>query len=100
VTDTMPDARELLDALTAVREALDIPHAATVGDDETRAKILDERTGHAVVMLCGILGEDAITDIPWSAGYLREQLAKHPAEGYKTWAEAMAEMQAAKAAAA
>jgi hypothetical protein len=97
---TTPDARELLDALTAVREALDIPHAATVGDDETRAKILDERLGHTVVMLQGILDRDATVDIPWSAGYLREQLAKHPAEGYKTWDQAVAEMKAAKAASA
>ena len=97
---SLPDARELLDALTAVREALDIPHAATVGDDETRAKILDERLGHTVVMLQGILGRDATVDIPWSVGYLREQLAKYPAEGYKTWAERAAELQAAKAAAA
>jgi hypothetical protein len=95
-----PDACELLDALTAVREALDIPHAATVGDDETRAKILDERVGHTVTMLCGILGQDATVDIPWSVGYLREQLAKHPAEGYKTWDEAVDEMEAAKAASA
>lgn len=90
------DAAQLLDALRAVREALDIPHAATVGDDETRAKILDERTGHAVAMLQGILGRDTTPDIPWSVGYLREQLAKHPAEGYKTWDERMAELDAAK----
>jgi len=95
-----PDARELLDALTAVREALDIPHAATVGDDVTRARILDQRLGHTVVMLQGILGRDADVDIPWSIGYLRARLAKHPAEGYKTWPEAVAEMEAAKAAAA
>lgn len=93
-----PDPGELLDALTAVREALDIPHAATVGDDETRAEILDHRLGHAVAMLAGILDRDLIRDIPWSVGYLREQLAKHPATGYRTWDEAVAEMRARQAA--
>ena len=58
MTTMQHTAADLLDALTAVREALDIPHAATVGDDETRAKILDERLGHTVVMLQGILGRD------------------------------------------
>jgi hypothetical protein len=95
-----PDAADLLAALAAVREALDIPHAATVGDDEIPAKILDERLGHTVAMLAGILDRDPVADIPWSAGYLRERLAEHPAEGYKTWAERVAELEAAKAATA
>ncbi len=30
-------------------------------------------------------------------GYLRARLAEHPATGYKTWAERMAELAAAKA---
>jgi len=95
---TAPDPAQLVDALTVVREALDIPHAATVGDDETRAKILDQRLGHAVAMFRGILGEDASRDIPWSVGYLRERLAGHSATGYRTWDERMAELKAAKTA--
>lgn len=90
-----PDSCELLDALAAVREALDIPHAATAGDEETRAKILDERLGHAVTMLAGIferLEDGRGADIPWSAGYLRERLAEHPAQGYKTWDQRVAEL--------
>ena len=67
-SDTARDPRQIVDALAAVREALDIPHAATVGDDETRAKILDHRLGHAVAMLQSILDRDPIADIPWSAG--------------------------------
>jgi hypothetical protein len=77
---------QLTDALQAVLEALDIPNAATVGGQEVRDKILVERAGHAVVMLQGILGGDTY-DPEWSIAYLREQLAKHPATGYKTWAE-------------
>jgi hypothetical protein len=85
------------DALEAVREALAIPHAATVGDDETRVKILLERVGHVVVMLGSILAEDATADVPWSVAYLRARLAEHPPAGYKTWDERMAELDAAKA---
>jgi len=98
--DTIPDARELLDALAAVREALDIPNGATAGDQERRDAILVERAGHAAVMLVGILGADATVDIAWSTAYLREQLAKHPAASYKTWDERMAELKAAEAAVA
>jgi hypothetical protein len=87
-----------LDALEAVREALSIPHAATVGDDEIRTKILLERVGHTVVMLDSILrGEHPAPDAVWSIGYLRARLAEHPATGYKTWDERMAELEASKA---
>lgn len=91
LTDQSTVTREALDA---VRDALDIPHAATVGEQETRDRILVERAGHAVVMLQSILGADTF-DPAWSIAYLREQLAKHPAAGYKTWAERVAELDAA-----
>jgi uncharacterized alpha-E superfamily protein len=68
-----PPAADLLDALAAVREALDIPNGATMGDEEIRDKIFMERARHAMVMLRGILGEDATRDTPWSVGYLRER---------------------------
>lgn len=88
---------ELRDALLAVREALGIPHAATVGDQEVRDQILTERAGHALVMLNAILdGEHPAPDIPWSVAYLRARLAEHPAEGYKTWDERVAELEAAR----
>jgi hypothetical protein len=89
----------LHDALAAVLEALDIPHAGTVGGQEVRDRILVERAGHAAVFLRGIFGEDPVTDLPWSIGYLRDRLAEHPAEAYKTWQQRMAELDAAKAAA-
>jgi hypothetical protein len=92
------DPEQLLDALGAIREAIDIPYAATVGDDETRAKILDQRLGHAVAMLQGILSDDPIADVSWSVAYLRERLAEHPATGYRTWGERVAELEAVKAA--
>ncbi len=74
MNDTTPDARELLGALAAVREALDIPHSATVGDQEIRDAILVERVGHASVMLSGIferIGDGCDPMVAWSAEYLR-----------------------------
>jgi len=91
---------EYRDALEAVRDALDIPHAATNGDDEIRARILDHRVAEALVMLRGILREDTPADVAWSAAYLRDRLAEHPAAGYETWDEAVAETRAAEDAAA
>jgi hypothetical protein len=96
MTGTIPQPAR--DVLEAVREAIDIPHAATMGDQEVRTKILIERAGHAVVMLEAVLdGSHPAPDIPWSVSYLRAQLAEHPATGYKTWAECMIELDAAKA---
>ena len=94
---TALDAAQATDALRAVLEALDIPHAATAGEQEVRDRIFMERAGHAVVMLQGILGGDTYGPA-WSVGYLRERLAEHLAPAYKTWAERMAELDAAKTA--
>ena len=86
------------DALEAALEALDIPFAATVGDDEIRMKILEHRLGYTVVMLKSILREEYPTpDAAWSIEYLRDRLAEHPAVGYKTWDERVAELDAMKA---
>jgi hypothetical protein len=93
----VPAREELLDALRAVREAIDIPHPATVGDGETYDRILKERVLHVVVMLGNIVPADgrpcAADVIPWSVEYLRARLAEHPASGYRTWAEHVAELQ-------
>lgn len=85
-------ADERLDALAAVREAIDIPHAATVGDDETRTAILLHRIRHLSMFLERALDDKNLLGLPWSVAYLRERLAEHPAEGYKTWDEAVAEL--------
>ena len=76
-------------ALRAVLEALGIPHPATVGDGEAHDRILAERVMHTVVFLGSFLdgGEP-----DWSLGYFRERLAEHPAAGYRTWDEAVAEL--------
>ncbi|MGH3263111.1 MAG: hypothetical protein ACRDNS_14060 [Trebonia sp.] len=99
---TSPDSgaesprENLLEALRAVREALDIPRPATVGDGEAHDRILEERVMHAVVMLRSILELDRHPDVPWSTAYLRDRLAEHPAEGYKTWQQRTAELEAAR----
>lgn len=93
-----PDPGQLLDALRAVLEALDVDGGATVADGEIADRILLERAGHAKVMLAGILGRDPIADVAWSTAYLRARLAEHPATGYRTWAQAVADLKTAQAA--
>jgi hypothetical protein len=91
-------AGEYRAALEAVREALGIPYAATIGEDAKRAEILKDRVMHALVMVEAVLG-DGHAPLAWYVAYLRERLAEHPAEGYRTWDQAVAERQAAKTAA-
>lgn len=84
----MDDPALLRDALQAVTEAVCIPFAATAGDEQVRAKILIERLMHLRTFL-NRLPDDSLD---WGIAYLRERLAEHPAEGYRTWHEAVAEM--------
>ena len=74
-----PETRAVVDA---VIEALDIPYAATVGHEETRQTILDERIRHLVVCMRGMVGPDPEPE--WRLAYLRDKLAEHPATGYVT----------------
>ena len=87
---------ELLDALDAVREAIAVPHPATVGDGEIRDRILAERVMHARVMLEAIFAGEGGGGVAWHVAYLRERLAEHPATGYRTWDEAVAELNRAR----
>ena len=88
---------EYRDALEAIREALDIPYAATVGDEMIRAKIMEQRVIHAVGTLERILSDDPYLDILWQVAYLQARLAEHPAEGYMTWDQRMPELDTLKA---
>lgn len=94
---------EIRDLLTAVLEALDIPHPATVGGTEAHDQVLNERVTHAAIALRSVLDDKPLMGIEWTAAYLREQLAFHPPTGYvtvgqahaalaegKTWSEAVA----------
>lgn len=84
--------RDLLEALQAAREAIDIPYPATVGDGRKRDEILGERVMHAVLMLRSVLAGDT-GHVARDTAYLRERLAEHPAKGYRTWDQAVAEHQ-------
>lgn len=81
--DRTPDGpvRELL---AAVLDALDIPSPATVGDSETHDRILNDRVMHAKIALRSALEEHPL-GTEWTTSYLREQLLKHPADGYQHW---------------
>lgn len=87
-----PTASNLRETLEAVREALDIPNAATVSEQEIRDRILLERVSYVTVMLVSVLDTDRSghPDISWEVAYLRERLADYPAKGYRTWEQAMA----------
>lgn len=91
--DGQDRAAQLLDLLTAVRDALDIPHAATTGHDETRTEILTRRISHTVIALGNVL-DGAPLGIPWETAYLRDRLAEHPAVGYVTTEQARAALDA------
>lgn len=85
---------ELWGMLRAIREAVSIPHAATEGDAKVHDKILLLRVLQVQVTLDGIfedLQKCRRLDVPWSTSYLREQLAKHPAEGYRLYSELVAD---------
>lgn len=68
--------------LAAVLEALDIPHPATIGDTETRDRILADRAMHTVIALRSVLDGDPV-GVEWNTEYLRERLAEHPPTGYR-----------------
>jgi hypothetical protein len=89
-----PETRAVLEA---VREAVAIPRGATAGDEIRRAGILDARVRHLEVFLRFALDVDrSAADLARSVAYLRGELAKHPAEGYRTWDEAAPERRAAE----
>jgi hypothetical protein len=92
--DRIPaQAREILEA---IQEAIDIPHAASAGDEAVRAEILEDRLLQVVTFLHGLLDYQR-PDVAWNIAYLREQLAKHPAEGYRTdYASVLAGLKAAQ----
>ncbi|MEV5940324.1 hypothetical protein [Streptomyces sp. NPDC051994] len=72
--------------LEAVYEALNLPYPATIGDRDVRDRILVERVMHARVALSAVVARG---DNPeWSADWLRDRIAEHPATGYRVFGEA------------
>lgn len=87
MTALNPETRAVIDT---VLEAIDIPYAATVGHEETRARILGERIMQLKVSL-RLIAEaddrrDRFMDEKFTDGlaYLRKCLAEHPPTGYVT----------------
>jgi hypothetical protein len=89
-------AAQRLGALAAVREAIAIPHAATLGDEARRAQVPAARLRHRLICLEALTRKHADRDVAAEVAYLRLQLAEHPAEGYKTWDQAVAELRGRK----
>lgn len=87
-------ADDLLDLLRAVREALDVPHAASRGGEEIRDKVLQQRLLCVGYVLGSVLNDDVI--LPAMARFLRMQTAEHPATGYVTHEQAQAAVKAGK----
>jgi len=72
---------ELRDLLAAVREAIDIPFAATVGEGEKRAATLKERAMVASVILRRVLDEPEGMDyLRADTKFLRASLADRPVD--------------------
>ncbi|MFJ4012246.1 hypothetical protein [Streptomyces sp. NPDC090026] len=79
--DRTPTADELRGLLTAVLEALAIPHPATIGDGEAHDRVLGNRVMHARIALEYVLHR--ADDPGWAADYLQARLAEHPPTGYR-----------------
>ncbi|MEU9264552.1 hypothetical protein AB0E04_03735 [Streptomyces sp. NPDC048251] len=80
VGDLPPAVAEFI---TAVADALDIPHPATTGGQEAHDRILAERAMHAKIALRSAL-DSCVLGLEWNTQYLRERLAEHPPTGYVT----------------
>lgn len=88
-----PETRAVLDA---VLEAVNIPHAATIGHERTRAAIIVNRLIVLQVTLQSILDESRPTspDLDEDLRFMRERLTQFPAEGYVTHEQAHQRLEA------
>jgi hypothetical protein len=84
------------DALRAAREALDIPHAATVHGGHARQKLLEDRAMYAIVALNALLDVPDIDELGARStiAFLRRHLADRPPTGYVTTEQARAALAA------
>ncbi|WP_329564689.1 hypothetical protein [Kitasatospora sp. NBC_01266] len=81
------------DALTAVREALDLPHAATVAGGRARQQVLEDRAMEIVIVLDALLEGPGYQPAS-TVAYLRSRIAERPAAGYVTSEQARAALDA------
>ncbi|MGW6924451.1 hypothetical protein ACWGA9_24720 [Streptomyces sp. NPDC054950] len=87
VVGALPPA--VAEFITAVADALDIPHPATIGGQEAHDRVLVERAMHAKIALRSAL-DSCILGLEWNTDYLRERLAERPPAGYVTSEQAQA----------
>lgn len=78
------DVRELL---SAILDAINIPHPATIGDTAEHHRVLAERAMHAVIALRSALDDATVMGIDWTTEYLRKRLDEHPPTGYTAWGQ-------------
>ncbi|MFB4285663.1 hypothetical protein ACBJ59_61125 [Nonomuraea sp. MTCD27] len=90
------ESEQLRDALRAVYEALDVPYAASEGDAEVRADLVDVRAGLAKRMLARLTYPEAHANVAEEVEELRAELAEHPPVGYVTDEQARAARAAGK----
>lgn len=87
------NAAELLELLTVILGMLNMPYAASAGDEEIRAKILDQRLISLTSWLEILLRENDGSRLTWFRDQLLEAMDKYPATGYRTdYDEVMADM--------
>ncbi|MGI5325509.1 hypothetical protein [Actinomadura nitritigenes] len=89
-TETGGLSAETRAVIVAVLDAVDIPYAATVAHEETRAKILADRVMHLVVHLRSVADRGHADALARDLEYLRERLDENPAAGYVTSEQARA----------
>ncbi|MGW1595275.1 hypothetical protein [Streptomyces sp. NPDC002343] len=83
------------DLLTAVLEAIDLPHPATVAGVEVHDRLLAARVMWARIALRSALGFNGpVMSLAWDAQFLRARLATHPITGYVTATQADAALDA------
>lgn len=79
-------------ALELTREALAIPHPATLGDVEVHQQILGERIMHVLLMIGSVLDDRGPSQLGFTNAerathameYCRGKLAENPPEGYRS----------------
>ncbi|MEV6833628.1 hypothetical protein AB0N17_03695 [Streptomyces sp. NPDC051133] len=79
----------VVNLLSAVLEAIDLPYPASMGWQEEHDRLLNERVMYAKLALRSAL-DDCSLGLDWDADYLRERLAQHPVQGYVTSEQAQA----------
>ncbi|WP_432135166.1 hypothetical protein [Streptomyces sp. bgisy154] len=87
---------DIRDLLTAVLEAIDLPHPATIGGAEVHDRLLAARAMHARIALRNLLDDGPALGPDWFAAYLRERTAEHPVTGYVTVDQAQAALDTGK----